>query len=87
MKPIRQSVCILSMTTVAAIATACSSDPSTDDLLNDPALFERVSQECAMKDLRGEDTDTPACKAAAEARSLLMKRAFERGMESMGQHP
>lgn len=87
MKPIRKSVCILSVATVAALATACSSDPSTEDLLNDPALFEQVSRECAMNDLQGEDTDTPACKAAAEARSLLMKRAFERGMESMEQHP
>lgn len=59
-----------------SIVSACSSDPTAEDILKDPELAQKINRECAVKGMRGEDTDTAACNALQEAIAMEWDNAM-----------
>ena len=61
---------LLLILSISFLTSACA--PSVDELLNDPALLNKITKQCAVKALSGEDVDTAECRNATKAQQKKM---------------
>ena len=58
------------------LLTACS-DPSVEDLIEDPELLGEIYQECQLKQMQGKDTNTEKCNNAKVAMQKMAKNMMK----------
>lgn len=70
---------VILTTSLFGLLTACGT-PSVEDLIEDPELFGKISQECQMLTMQGKDANTEECNNAKKA-GVQMSKNMMKGLE------
>lgn len=67
---------VILTTSLIGLLTACGA-PSVEDLIEDPELLIKISQECQMLTMQGKDANTEECNNAKEAGVQMSKNMMK----------